>query len=101
MARVCLMCGDAAAGKRMTCWGCGARHLKEGARAMAAVNQAVAKGALRRASEHACTDCGARATEYDHRDYTQPLAVEPVCAACNKRRGPAFNSIWRPTAEVA
>jgi hypothetical protein len=35
-------------------------------------------------------DCGDPAETYDHRDYTQPLLVDPVCLACNKRRGPGF-----------
>lgn len=41
------------------------------------------------ANEIACVDCGVRATQYDHRDYTKPLEVEPVCRKCNKARGPA------------
>lgn len=34
-----------------------------------------------------CVDCGAIATVYEHRDYGRPLDVEPVCRACNGRRG--------------
>lgn len=37
----------------------------------------------------ACVDCGAKAVGYDHRDYSTPLEVEPVCQRCNARRGPA------------
>jgi hypothetical protein len=37
-----------------------------------------------------CVDCGKRAVAYDHRDYTKPLEVEPVCCRCNVRRGPAL-----------
>lgn len=36
-----------------------------------------------------CTDCDARATSYDHRDYSRPLDVEPVCHYCNHQRGKA------------
>ena len=36
-----------------------------------------------------CIDCGKRASMYDHRDYTKPLEVEPVCRGCNKNRGSA------------
>lgn len=37
-----------------------------------------------------CGDCQQRpATEYDHRDYERPLEVQPVCHACNGRRGRA------------
>lgn len=38
---------------------------------------------------YACVDCGAAATVYEHRDYTRPLAVEPVCRPCNHKRGTA------------
>jgi hypothetical protein len=34
-----------------------------------------------------CVDCGAAAGCYDHRDYSQPLLVEPVCLGCNSKRG--------------
>lgn len=37
--------------------------------------------------EYACVDCGAAATQYEHRDYRHPLDVEPVCKACNLKRG--------------
>lgn len=39
----------------------------------------------------ACVDCGEPANEYDHRDYMKPLAVEPVCRACNQARGPGLH----------
>lgn len=39
--------------------------------------------------EYACVDCGGIAEQYDHRDYGRPLDVEPVCRACNVRRGAA------------
>ena len=35
-----------------------------------------------------CFDCGKPAMHYDHRDYSKPLEVSPVCASCNYRRGP-------------
>jgi hypothetical protein len=38
-----------------------------------------------------CVDCKRKpATIYEHRDYSKPLEVEPVCHYCNVRRGPAF-----------
>lgn len=37
-----------------------------------------------------CVDCGEPAYCYDHRDYTKPLSVQPVCRACNNRRGPGL-----------
>lgn len=36
-----------------------------------------------------CVDCGMPAKEYDHRDYTRPLDVVPVCGSCNSKRGVA------------
>lgn len=36
-----------------------------------------------------CSDCDKPAAQYDHRDYSRPLVVEPVCVSCNQRRGPA------------
>lgn len=37
----------------------------------------------------ACVDCDKPAREYDHRDYSRPLDVQPVCRSCNKKRGTA------------
>lgn len=46
-----------------------------------------------------CVDCKrAPAKVYDHRDYSKPLEVEPVCHWCNSRRGPA---LWSVPATVA
>lgn len=39
----------------------------------------------------ACVDCGAVAEVYDHRDYSKPLDVQPVCRSCNLKRGPGLN----------
>ena len=39
-----------------------------------------------------CVDCGVSASMYDHRDYSKPLEVAPVCARCNARRGHAIVS---------
>jgi len=39
----------------------------------------------------ACVDCGAPACCYDHRDYKNPLMVDPVCLRCNVVRGAARN----------
>lgn len=58
--------------------------------AMAAVAKAIRSGGLAHPSELECADCGATATEYDHRDYNQPLNVDPVCRRCNLNRGPAI-----------
>ncbi|MCO5355094.1 hypothetical protein NG899_05165 [Acidovorax kalamii] len=51
----------------------------------------VNQGAIPKPGAHRCVDCGASATCYDHRDYSKPWMVEPVCDGCNTRRGPAIN----------
>lgn len=58
-------------------------------KAGAAVSSAVRKGLLPnlRRNPIKCVDCGARASGYDHRDYNQPLLVEPVYQSCNVKRG--------------
>lgn len=63
----------------------GAKH------AAAKVAAAIRRGDLPPIDEQTpCVDCGGRATEYDHRDYSRPLEVEPVCHRCNILRGPAI-----------
>ncbi len=58
-------------------------------RAAQAVKRAIKNGRLAdlKKSVVACVDCGNRATMYDHRDYSKPLEVFPVCGSCNIRRG--------------
>lgn len=58
--------------------------------AHAAVAKAIRTGALVRPETFQCVDCQGAATVYDHRDYSQPLRVDPVCRSCNSRRGPAI-----------
>jgi len=53
------------------------------------VTKAVRNGDLPPVKTLECIDCGGKATGYDHRDYANPLDVEPVCHQCNTRRGPA------------
>ena len=59
-----------------------------GSMARAAVAKAIKQGEIRPPREFACVDCGCVASEYDHRDYSKPLDVVPVCRPCNARRGP-------------
>lgn len=56
-----------------------------------AVARAIAAGEIPAAARLNCTDCGRSADRYDHRDYTQPLRVDAVCARCNNWRGAADN----------
>ena len=55
------------------------------------VHVAIKKGILPPPSTLNCVDCGYPAHSYDHRDYSKPLDVEPVCRSCNKIRGAADN----------
>lgn len=68
---------------------------KSGVEAHLMVSLAVRLGYLRPLFECRCVDCGAPAEHYDHRDYSKPIDVEPVCRKCNYKRGPAlgFNPI--------
>ena len=56
-------------------------------KAAALITQAVRKGLLPPARTLICVDCGKQARDYDHRDYSKPLNVNPVCRGCNLRRG--------------
>lgn len=56
--------------------------------ARAEVQRAIALGRLMPADSFRCTDCPEWAAEYEHRNYSQPFAVDPVCTSCNCRRGP-------------
>jgi hypothetical protein len=57
--------------------------------ALSWVAKAIKLGRLLPPYTFRCTDCDGWASVYDHRDYYQPLKVEPVCQSCNMLRGPA------------
>jgi hypothetical protein len=57
---------------------------------------AIKRGTLPELDGLRCVDCDAPAECYDHRNYFEPLKVDPVCKGCNNRRGPGFPF---PTAE--
>lgn len=42
-----------------------------------------------------CVDCGKPAKQYDHRDYSKPLDVDPVCRGCNVKRGEGKNTFGK------
>lgn len=96
----CLGCGNAAHRRPQShsgfCIDCLNKHRCEAWVAIIAVRKAVRAGMLPKASTLACVDCGKPARDYDHRDYTKPLEVVPVCRSCNQKRGRAFNSFYRP-----
>jgi len=94
--KVCVDCGGdkpndyPGSWMRQRCKPCGANFDRYMMAANGVINRAKARGLLDRAAEHKCVDCGAQALDWDHRDYTKPLEVEPVCRACNLKRGPAL-----------
>lgn len=59
-------------------------------RAHFVVKYHVRVGRIPAARHLACVDCGKPATDYDHRDYTKPLEIEPTCRSCNLLRGPGY-----------
>ena len=63
------------------------------------VSRLIKLGALDSPRLHRCADCGGPAVNYDHRDYSQPINVEPVCHGCNVRRGPGRFFVASPLAQ--
>jgi hypothetical protein len=91
-AKVCVDCGGSKGDRHwMTqrCTPCRKNFEAQMFAASRAVSKAVRHGVLPDRRIFSCMDCGDRATDYDHRDYSQPLMVDPVCRACNFKRGPA------------
>lgn len=97
----CLVCGVPFVkkhGNTRFCIKCESARMKVQAAAMGKVHAAIKYGRLPSYLGKLCVDCGAPAQCHDHRDYSRPLDVEPVCWSCNRRRGPAH---WQPTSEAA
>lgn len=93
---VCCICGGHTGAGRVSprihyCLPCNRFAVSVAVRAGNRVRYEVAAGRIPslRKNHISCVDCGARAVEYDHRDYSKPLDVEPVCRKCNDARGPA------------
>lgn len=99
---VCWECGGAIDCTGRFCRACNlARYLGSGRlQAMAAVAKAIREGRLPKPATARCVDCGAAAREYDHRDYSRPLDVQPVCRICNVRRGPGKWVKFTPVREM-
>lgn len=64
------------------------------------VHKAVRRGELKPIRGLSCVDCSKPAQVYDHRDYTRPLDVEPVCLSCNRKRGPGHPYIGATVVKV-
>lgn len=95
--KACIDCGKDYRANHHThlrCQGCRTtgptQRMRE--RAHSLVAGAVRRGELPnlKACDVQCVDCGERAVCYEHRDYGRPLAVDPVCKRCDKRRGPGY-----------
>ena len=90
----CAMCGEKIPAYRLISPYCSLKCANEAvsisARAGSAVKKAIRKGDIAKiTSDVRCVDCGDAAKVYDHRDYSKPLDVDPVCRSCNIKRGPA------------
>ncbi len=44
-----------------------------------------------KAKDEKCVDCGKKASHWEHRNYSRPLQIEPVCESCNFKRGRSTN----------
>lgn len=101
--RICFDCGTLFRGlsAQARCNDCRFRNGNHRVRskAHACVSRAVYKGVLAnlKVENVGCVDCGDRADRYDHRDYSKPLAVDPVCRRCDRKRGPAPLSAQKVT----
>lgn len=72
-----------------------ATYTSGGALAHSVVSRAITKGTLEKPTKFKCVDCGVDAACYDHRDYSHPLLVDPVCKSCNAKRGKASPKVWQ------
>lgn len=67
-------------------------------RASSLVAEAIKKGVIKPIDKEVkCIDCGNQAIGYDHRDYTKPLEIEPVCKRCNRIRPRALPEFKKMT----
>jgi len=82
----CVNCFAIRAKKRLT------QHTPIRYTATKVVSQAIRDGKLQHLSKKEshgllCQDCNNPAQCWDHRDYSKPLNVDPVCFSCNLKRG--------------
>ena len=88
--KICVACGNEIVNRTnraIYCVDC--KNPRSTCSARNALKRAIMKGLIPRLEgQFRCVDCGDVATEYDHRDYSKPLDVDPVCRSCNRRRGP-------------
>jgi hypothetical protein len=105
--RKCIVCGADISGRHGAakyCVPCGNKGIRPNGKnyndkARLITKYAVEIGFLSHPEHLVCVDCGVPAKCYDHRDYTQPLLVDPVCSGCNNRRGAGIPLIKLPFIE--
>ncbi len=98
--KVCIYCGTEFERHRNAmriCGPCDEQRMAARTRAYLAVRKEIREGRLPHPKTLYCVDCGAFATLYEHRDLNDPLRVDPCCARCNQKRGPAH---WAPIARA-
>ena len=69
------------------CYRCSALAIMARNKACGQVGHAIRKGLLSPVAGLTCYRCGKPAKHYEHRDYSKPLDVEPVCVSCNVQLG--------------
>jgi hypothetical protein len=74
---------------KRSCVDCEDLRQKAKEAAVRKIKAEIKAGRMPPAATHKCVDCGEPASMYDHRDYSKPLEVSPVCRSCNWERGPA------------
>lgn len=87
--RACIWCGKPHTRRALHCYDCLDKAVEWQINARRQVAAAIKACLLPPPTRFRCTDCNLRASEYEHRNYSRPLDVEPVCRSCNRRRGPA------------
>lgn len=90
---VCLACLTPLRKSASFCEPCGRDAMRVRNRAVAAISVAIRTGKLPRAATLTCVDCGKPARHWEHRYYSAPLDVSPVCEGCNAKRGHALDLV--------
>ena len=85
----CICCGKGGALGRY-CFRCNSKKQIFYSRAHAMVQKAIGLGLIPKANTLRCVECGKPAYGYEHRDYLNPLEVEPCCRSCDRQRGAAI-----------
>jgi len=91
--RDCFYCGKPLAGMShlaRKCRDCKVQVRRKQGRCNMLVRRAVLRGELPNVRTMKCVDCGARGWYWEHRNYDEPLKVDPVCEPCNRKRGLAL-----------